>query len=229
MQFYLFAPPAAGDAARAVYGKKSWSKSYGLAVWRTEGGPRLESVTCPVNPGHQGGGRRIGKLRVQVCGKRIGDFVWTYRGECIMAERVARAFAAASLSGFTAAAATVEQLSTSGDLLPTGRSRFQELVVTGRGGDADPDSGVRRVFECDACGLTRYSSYTRGLLVDPANWDGCDLFTLNGYDQMYIATERVRAVIERHALTNCMLVRVEEEVWPAGVVRPEDVYADRQA
>ncbi len=75
--------------------------------------------------------------------------------------------------------------------------------------------------------MVRYSSYQNGILVDEAQWDGSDFFTVNGYPKHILVTERVKDLIIAHRLTNCVLIPAEKLRWPETVMRPEDLYRER--
>jgi len=97
-------------------------------------------------------------------------------------------------------------------------------VVLGKGGDADPESGIEFLFRCPGCGYTRFSSYKDGIIVDERQWDGSDLFTINGYPMYFLVTEKVRDLVVAEGLTNVSFVPAKDLVWSRGVVRPEEVY-----
>jgi len=99
-----------------------------------------------------------------------------------------------------------------------------ELVVIGKGGDADPASGGELLTRCPVCDYTLYSSFKNGIIVDERLWDGSDIFTVNGYPRYYLVTERVRNLILSEKLTNVMLGLARNFVWPRTVRRPEESY-----
>lgn len=96
-----------------------------------------------------------------------------------------------------------------------------ELVVTGKGGEAHHDSGIRLLYLCTGCGLRRYSSYQNGFVVDTNQWDGSDFFTVNGYPAFVLITERVKNFIIENKLVNCSILRAEDIEW-GDFSRPED-------
>jgi hypothetical protein len=71
--------------------------------------------------------------------------------------------------------------------------------------------------------MTRYSSYTNGIIVDEEEWDGSDFFTVDGYPMRIIVTERVKDLVVSAGLTNVLLIPSGNLRWPEGSVRPEDV------
>lgn len=202
------------------YGEAGWVSKFRPAEWSER--VHLEGIKCPRFPGHQRGGDRIGDLDVVLPSPRIGDFSWTWISECIITEPVLSSFRAAEFTGFDVRPVTVSRTKR----VPKGTQvqipTLWELVVTGRGGDAAPESGIRLFYQCDACGMKEYSSFRNGIIVDDAQWDGSDFFTVNGYPRFILVTERVADIIAANELTNCALVPSQELRW-GQTIRPEDV------
>jgi hypothetical protein len=221
-EFYSLLAPDIDDADAAVYGRGDWEARFGLAEWSDA--VRLERIVCPVDPEHRRGGKRIGDLVIILPSPKIGDFVWTWYGECLMTDRVLNLFRKARFTGFAARPVTVERIKR----VPRGGQTvvpvLWELAVTGKGGDPHPDSGIRVFKTCDACNLVRYSSYRNGIIVDEQQWDGSDFFTVNGYPKFTLVTERVKDLIVANGLTNCMLVPSSDLRWPKGLLRPEELH-----
>lgn len=208
-----------------VYGRPEWDALFGLAEWADC--VDLEGIVCPVNPGHQRAGKRLTDLTVILPSPQVGDFVWTWPNECLITERVLGLFRQARLTGFEVKPVVVEKVKRLGKKRLEDIPTLWELVVTGKGGDARPESGIRVIYRCEACGMVRYSSYRNGILVDEGQWDGSDFFTVNGYPKIILVTERVKDLIIAHRLTNCALIPAEKLRWPETVPRPEDFYRER--
>jgi len=208
-----------------LYGQPEWERKYGLAEWADS--VRLESVICSVHPGHRRAGRRLTDLTIILPSPRVGDFVWTWYSDCLVTDRVLELFRQAGFSGFEVRPVTVERVKRLGKEGLEDIPRLWELVVTGRGGDARPESGIRVIYRCEACGLVEYSSYRNGILVDEDQWDGSDFFTVNGYPKFILVTERVKDLIIAHRLTNCALIPAEKLRWPETVPRTEDYYREK--
>jgi len=101
-----------------------------------------------------------------------------------------------------------------------------ELPVIGKGGDAAAESGIYPLYEIDDCYMKRfqYSSFRNGIIVDEANWDGSDFFTINGYPKFILVTERVKELIINHQLTNCALTPSHKLEWGSDIT-PEESHA----
>ncbi|MDA8215416.1 MAG: hypothetical protein M0Z64_09105 [Nitrospiraceae bacterium] len=203
-----------------IYGNPDWLRKYRFAEWADD--VELESITCPVYPGHQRGGKRIGELKIILSSAKIGDFVWTWYSDCLITDRVYKLFKEAGFTGFKVFPVTVKKIKRKAKNVEEGIPRLWELVVTGKGGNAHPDSGIRMFYKCDACGLIKYSSFRNGIIVNKSEWDGSDFFAVNGYS-FILVTERVKQFIIEHKFTNCALIPSHELQW-GKMTRPEDVY-----
>jgi hypothetical protein len=211
------------DETYEVYGDPAWAMLFGRAEWAE--GVELESIKCPIHPGHQRGGRRIGPLILKPSGRGLGDFNWTSLSECVITDRVRTLLTEAGFTGFETREVYI---ATSNRLTRRARAGpLWELVVTGLGGDADAKSGIRHLYTCRHCGMKRYSSFRNGILIDERSWDGSDFFTVNGYPRFTLVTESVKRLVQDKALTNCALVRSEELQW-GSLSRPEDRYPPQE-
>jgi|FLYL01.1.fsa_nt_gi hypothetical protein len=204
-----------------LYGDPKWERRFPLAEWSRQ--VKLEGITCPRVPGHQRAGERTTDLDLILPTPKVGDFLWTWYSDCIITDRVLTLFREAGLTGFDVRPVTVSRIKRRPRNGTTELPRLWELVVTGRGGDADPASGIRLIYRCQDCGLTKYSSFRNGIIVDQAQWDGSDLFTVNGYPRFILVTPRVAELIIAHRLTNCALIPSGELQW-LGLYRAEDYY-----
>lgn len=208
-----------------IYGQPKWAREYGLAEWADS--VKLEQIVCPVNPNHRRAGKRLTDLTIILPSPRVGDFMWTWPADCLITDRVLELFRQAELTGFEVKPVVVEKVKRLGKRRLEEIPALWELVVTGKGGNARPESGIRVIYRCEACGMVRYSSYQNGILVDEAQWDGSDFFTVNGYPKHILVTERVKDLIIAHRLTNCVLIPAEKLRWPETMMRPEDFYRER--
>src|SRR3990172_8594057 len=215
--FYKLQQPHS-DEEYLVYGVPSWDEEFGRASWSE--GVNTETISCPVYPGHQRAGRRVGILSVVLPSERVGDFVWTWYSDCLITDKTLRLFRDAGLTGFTVNPVEIGPTTEGGKRLAT-LPTLWELVIVGRGGDADPKSGIHLIYMCPHCGLTRFSSFRNGIVVDQQAWDGSDLFTITGYP-FILVTERVKELAIKHGLTNCALIPSQDLVW-GSIAKPEDI------
>lgn len=157
-------------------------------------------------------GLPIGSPRVDLIiilpSPKIGDFIWTWYSDCIVTDGKLSLFRQAGFTGFEARPVTVEKIKR------LSRKRREEvpipplweLMIKGKGGDADPESGIHVIGQNKESGTLEYSSFRNGIIVDEANWDGSDFFTVNGYPKYILVTEKVKELIVGHQLTNCALI-----------------------
>jgi len=90
-----------------------------------------EAVKCPVDSGHQHPGRRITDLGVELRGKRVDDFVWTFFSDCLVQDRVLELFQKHGVTGYEVKPKPVKAIfKRKQDHEPP---RLSELVVTGWG------------------------------------------------------------------------------------------------
>ena len=221
MNFYCLGPPL-------LLGPLFENKAiYGTAEWYTEFGPSdtedtsYESITCSLNPRHKRAGARIGELHLVLPSPRIGDFIWTHLSECVITDKVVSLFREHNLRGFKPLNASIVKVKGSRRDNSTPFPQVWELSVTGNGGNAHHDSGIRLLYACPECKRPVYSSFRNGIIVDESQWDGSDFFIVKGYPRYVLITERVRDLIDQNKLTNCAVVRSEELKW-GNLPRPED-------
>ena len=63
--------------------------------------------------------------------------------------------------------------------------------------------------------------------MDEQNWDGSDFFTVAGYPNFILVTERVKNFIIEYGLINCAVIPSQDLVWKS-LVRPEDFYGSNE-
>lgn len=221
-EFYHLTYPSVRDP---LYGDPDWYETIRHAEWTED--MDFEQLTCPLHPEkHMRAGDRIGDLHVVLPSPNVPDFLWTWYSECIMTERVRTHLDDAGTTGYEARPVTVGKVKYARKGTTPDIPELWELSVTGRGGDAHPDSGIRVLKKsiCEACGFVRHSSYRNGIIVDEKQWDGSDVFTVNGYPKLIIVSEKVKDIVVGNELVNCALVRSRDMVYPQGIRPPEDFY-----
>jgi len=162
-----------------------------------------ETVICPVNDGHQGSGNRITDLSLELPGRAVQDFVWTFLSECLIQDRVLKIFRENGFTGFDVKSAkAVFKKPVAGRDPP----RLWEMVITGWAGLAPPESGIKLIEHCRACGHRVYSACNcPGALINSAQWDGSDFFTVWPLPAYVFVTDRVAQVIRDNRLTGVLL------------------------
>ncbi len=207
-----------------IYGLPEWERRFGRAEWSLKrGGLSFRRNLRPF------GEPRV-NLTIILPSPKVGDFVWTWYSNCMVTESVLSLFTHAGFNGFEARPVTVERIKR------VSRKRREdlvipplwELVIKGKGGDAAPESGIQVIDQDEGSGILQYSSFRHGIIVDEANWDGSDFFTINGYPKYVLVTERVKQVIIDLQLTNCVLVPSHKLQWKSDI-RSEDLLERKRA
>jgi hypothetical protein len=177
----------------------------------------LEQVTCPIAEGHMRGGARIGHLRIVLPSPRVGDFVATWHNEWLIQDHVLECFREAGFTGFDVAPVEVtkvrrqRRVARGKPIAVQPPPRLWELVVTGWGGEVPDESGIRMTYYCEGCGYTRYSDWTNPEhVIDRAQWDGSDFFTVWPLPRFIFVTDRVAELIVERKYTGLRLVRPKE-------------------
>ena len=223
-KFYHLHSPKIDDDITPLYGEKRWLSKYKLAEWGEDTHKSLGAITCPVNPQHNRAADRASVLCLIISTPYFGDFTWTWQDECIITDRVLNLFRQAQFTGFNVRPVIIERINTKSRRNSEVMPKLWELVHFGKGGDPLSVSGVRLIYKCPACGLQRYSSYSKGLQIDKKQWDGSDFFSVNSYPKLILVSERVKDFIITNNLNNCFLTPSEQMVWPSGVIKPEEIY-----
>ena len=177
-----------------------------LADWGE--GVGWEQVSCPVDPGHQRGGKRLGKLTVTTR-RDPQDLLWTWLSECLVPDSVLSLFREEKVTGFEAREAAV--------IGADGRSprgqRWWEIVTTGWGGVAPSESGIHldESRSCAICGYLRYTPCTDARhVIDPKAWDGSDLFMVWPLPVFKFISSRLCEILRREELTGVRLTPSED-------------------
>ena len=214
--FYILRSPDT-DITNYVYGDPVWESEFKYAKWTKK--TTTKKINCKLHPGHKRSGGRTGKLSIEVQSDKIGDFIWTWHSECLVTEKVLALLKRNEITGYSVVPASIEYVQ-NGQTAPP---EVWELVVSGKAGEAHPDSGINKIYHCPECNLVVYSSFRNGIIVDEKKWDRSDFSTVEGYPKYILITERVKKIIIKNKLTNCQILKSADLDW-GPVVRPEDVY-----
>ena len=164
----------------------------------------LEQIICPLDPGHQRAGRRIGELRIVLANKAVPDFVWI--NELLIQDHVLASFKEQGFTDFEVRPATARWRRPAERSIPT----LWEVVVTGWAGMAPQSSGIRLIKACSACGLLRYSGFSDpGKIVDQNQWDGSDFFIVWPMPKFILVSDRVADFVRSMRYTGVRFVRPE--------------------
>jgi hypothetical protein len=184
-----------------------------LAEW--DASVRLEALTCSVNPDHQRPGRRLGDLRV-VMRRELRDTVWTWQGDCLLRSTLGSRLAAEGITGFTTRPATI--VNSRSEVVS---EDYSELVVTGWGGVAPPESGIRLETSCSVCGLLVYTSFTDVRhLIEATQWDGSDVFMVWPLPRFVFVSNRLADLLRRWEVTGLQICAAESLAARTGSLSP---------
>jgi len=158
------------------------------------GGKDAVFEPCPVESGHQNcatppdDSHLDGLINLEVKhNKRDQMLIWTWPPwPCVVVhEQLAVQMTSAGLSGFSLRPARVRFRDGSVT------QEYKRLLVTGWGGVAHPESGIKLVKACRGCLLKSYSSLTdASKLIDPRQWSGEDFFVVWPLPYLVFITSR---------------------------------------
>ena len=178
-----------------------------LVEW-AEDSATFETVYCPLKPGHQRAGKRIGQLRILIKHVEPPDIMWTWMSECLIQDHVLAAFQSARLSGYSAKPVEVTFAHRTAR-----RIKLFELIVTGWGGMAAPASGVSLNAEksCSVCGHQVYTAPADpNKLVDANQWDGSDFFIIWPMPKYIVVAQRTVDVIRDSGFKGASIVPLNQ-------------------
>jgi hypothetical protein len=165
-------------------------------------GTKSERIICPAYDGHRRGGKRLGDLSVIVHPRGAKDFTWTWLNDLLVLPRVIELFDKYRVTGFEAKRAKVSYPKS----IKASPPDMFELVVTGWGGFAAPAAGVTLVKWCPACEHKNYAIAEPSRLIDPAAWDGSDLFIVWPLPGYRFASDRLAGILRQERVTGIDLL-----------------------
>jgi hypothetical protein len=168
---------------------------------------------CQIDPGHNGAGARVGNLHLLIADNVLQDFMWTSYGNCLIEEKTRLLFLAEGFTGLQTAPVHLRYEPPSERPLPI----LHELKLTGWGGVARPESGVRIIRNCATCGLLEYSPFTNGeLILDQNQWEGTDFFMVWPMPLYVFITDRVATFIRAKGLSGAEILELRKMRLPRG-------------
>jgi hypothetical protein len=154
-----------------------------------------QKIICPIFPGHRRS-RRLSMLDVVVPCDSPPDVIFTWMSECLISARVKVIFQEALLTGFSTRPAKARLRDSQAAI------SVDELMITGWGGIAPLNSGIREVERCAGCGYLRYSGIEEpSNLIDSTNWDGSDFFMIWPLPRYRFVTRRVIEVCRNYGIS----------------------------
>ena len=147
---------------------------------------------CSYNPKHAAYSSIPKPLKLKSSGGITEDVTWSWFSDAIVTPDVYDLFKSHGFTGCTFS--RVELYNMYEEL--TGQEAYH-LEVTGWGGVASPESGVRVIMQCPVCEHAVYESFNDSLaLFNEKRWDGSDVFMIWPLPKTIFITERVKNMIE---------------------------------
>jgi hypothetical protein len=165
-------------------------------------GMKSERIVCPTHDGHKRGGKRLSDLSVIVHPLGLRDFTWTWLSDVLISPRVLDLFEKHHVTGFEARPATVSYPKG----IKAAPPEMFELVVTGWGGFAAPSAGVSLLKWCPDCEHKVYAIAEPSGLIDPAAWDGSDLFIVWPLPKFRLASDRLASILQQERVSGLELM-----------------------
>jgi len=217
MNFYRFYGPGSTRGLAEVEDK------------RFEGGR-----SCPLDPHHRFLGHRI-SYELLLTRRPVPDVVWAWTAECFIQDHVLRWFREMGFTGYEVREVPAVRFKVRAkerdwcddnpglrreDAESEQIPKLWEFVVTGWGGVAPEESGIRLVDKCPGCGGREYTSETDATkLVDWSQWDGSDFFRVYPKTNYLWVTEQTARVLRKRKLKGVRLVSPAE--LNARPIRPD--------
>jgi len=139
--------------------------------------------------------------------RQMGDILWPETRPCLVSDRTLSLFRSARLTGFDVRPADVRLL------FPHDphEAKFWQLIVTGWGGMARAESGIRRIPDPAGTGRLCYTGCTSPReIIDPDQWDRTDFFIVWPLPNYYWITDKVREILQSNELRHYRLLPPEE-------------------
>jgi hypothetical protein len=176
------------------------------------GDTRFEQITCPANEHHIHAGRRMGDLSAAVSPAGVKDFTWTWQHDILVSERVLDVFLKHRVTGYEIQPARLSYSERSQGKPPA----MYELIITGWGGLASSAAGLTLAKHCPSCNHRIYAIAEPSQLIDPASWDGSDLFIVWPLPRYRFASDRLANILRDERITGVKLVPAPEIPFKRG-------------
>jgi hypothetical protein len=162
---------------------------------------------CPIC---ESGGERIPPLDIKIEGSRVSDFMFL-SPDLLVTDRVKKVFEQHHVSGVEFLDITL-----SGDVLA---ERLWHLHVKGRC-KVSEECNVILLSQCQECGRKEYSTWDDGLRLDKTSYDGSDILRIEEHWGHIFVNEKVKGLIEQHALSNVRFTVDKDVIDTLSWMRP---------
>ena len=179
-------------------------------LWFDDNYKQVKNEVCPSVEEHQWG-VRDNNINLKLIFKKgkVTDIMAAY-SYILISEKVAKLFEENDVTGYA-----LKPVIFTNKELPC---KYYELYIIGKGGQAHSDSKIEIKQKCNTCNFIRYTKIQEGIgiIVDKNNWDGSDIFTINGYELFVLITEKVKNLIQNNNITGYKIIK-STEVYTVGV------------
>ena len=164
--------------------------------------PTLEITPCPATHRHAGRARRTGNLQVIADPRALKDFVWTWMTDLLISPKALRMLEKHHVTGFDVRPVIAQYPKP----IKARPPELYEVIVTGWAGLPSREAKLVVTRSCSACGDTHYSIGNPSKLLNPAAWDGSDLFMVWPFPRHPFASDRLASIIRQEKLSGLKLI-----------------------
>jgi len=176
-----------------------------------------QGSTCP-KCGRSQSMRQAQNLSIELYGSALCDFVWTDSADIIVQSELMSLLQDSPLTGFTFRNVAVmawwrtdpTTQETVDWLARDNAPELYQIVVLGKGGSILPQNKSHIESACATCGTIVYEPLGKGILVDPNQWDGSDVFVMQEFPGYILVTERFLQFLMNHQVQNYVAIPANE-------------------
>lgn len=143
-------------------------------------------------------GMVFGESNVRILSENLYDFIWSTPGVVFVKEIVAKQFSEHKITGCEFLHVNIDRESKIGE-------EIYEVYIYGKAGKAAKKSGIAIKSSCKKCGRIEHTTFRSGIIVDPNNWDGTDICTIEEYPTYILVSEKIKQILEKNNFSNYRL------------------------
>lgn len=167
--------------------------------------PAYIRTACPATDRH-GMIKRVGDLHVVAHPSGLKDFTWTWMSDLLISPKVLALFEHHHVTGFAVRPVKAEYPKP----VKVQPPELYEVVVTGWAGLPAREAGLAPLNLCPTCGYRKFTIAEPSRLIDPAAWDGSDIFMVWPLPRYPFVTERLAGIIRKEKLSGAKLIPAQE-------------------
>jgi hypothetical protein len=167
--------------------------------------PLYDETPCPMT-GRHAICKRVGDLHVTAHPAGLKDFTWTWMSDLLISPKVLALFERHGVTGFAVRPVKAEYPKPAKVQPP----ELYEVVVTGWAGLPARGAGLAPLNSCSTCGYKKFTIAEPSRLIDPAAWDGSDIFMVWPLPRYPFVTDRLAGIIRKEKLSGAKLIPAQE-------------------